>query len=701
MGYVTCNPPIRTGAMSSYPYSESLERLYTFQSAFDETVCGAIRQGKTLLVPRESVPYAPPGSDFRTASAPVPILCAFTPRNAEQQKLYDQSLALLKTGRNHIFEAPTGWGKTVVGGAIAAGLGQPTLIVVTKEDLMHQWYDSLTQVLHIPPSMVGKIQADVCDWQGKQFVLGMVQCVDPMLRILTADMRYVPAVWIKAGDELVGFDEHPVNHVRRSFQRAKVLGVARRQSERVRISFDSGQQVIVSHTHSWLTRCARDYSEVKWKYSCDLKVGDQIPRVAPTWFARTDFEAGWMSGIADGEACITTRTYGCDLSFAQKEGPVWDEIRRLLTKGGYEYRERRRDTSDYPSVFGDEHMQLKITRMADVMRFLGEFQPVRLRSKDFWSGRRLTRLSQVGVAVVKRIEPLDSGEVVSIQTSTHTFVAEGLASHNSLIIEDKYPPEMFRYFGLLMLDEVHHMAAECFVQSCQLFSAKYRLGFSATPTRRDGKTQLLHWHVGPILVKGQILESRPKVLVRHTGWCIPTRSTRRGNGWEQVPIPYAPGRMMLVTKAMASSDGRNMEIVNFVVQSYASGRLTLILSELREHHLNRLFQMLTNEGVPGQDIGYYVGGMSKTELSHTKQRRVVLGTYAMCSTGTDVPKWDTLVMATPRADVKQAIGRVLRSVEGKKQPVIFDLVDRDAIFQGFHRARLKQYYAIMAKVVKV
>ena len=116
------------------------------------------------------------------------------------------------------------------------------------------------------------------------------------------------------------------------------------------------------------------------------------------------------------------------------------------------------------------------------------------------------------------------------------------------------------------------------------------------------------------------------------------------------------------------------------------------MSDLRDSHLNRLFQMLTNEGIPGEDIGYYVGGMSKIELSHTKKRRVVLGTYKMCSTGTDVPKWDTLVMATPRADVKQAIGRVLRSVAGKKQPVIFDLVDKDAIFQGFHLSRLKQYY---------
>ena len=53
--------------------------------------------------------------------------------------LADKSTDLLLHGRSHMFEAPTGWGKTVVGGVIAARVGQPTLIVVTKEDLMDQW----------------------------------------------------------------------------------------------------------------------------------------------------------------------------------------------------------------------------------------------------------------------------------------------------------------------------------------------------------------------------------------------------------------------------------------------------------------------------------------------------------------------------------------------------------------------------------
>lgn len=444
---ITSKLPMRTVAMSEYPFSEELAALFTFESTFGETVKGAIVDGKTIWVPREAVPYANPPNDFRTADPlPLALNCKPVVWRPEQFEKCMQSLYLLREGKNHIFEAPTGWGKTVAGSWIAVELGQPTMIVVTKDDLVQQWRDSLVHVLGVPTNLIGHVQGDICDWKGKRFVIGMTQ---------------------------------------------------------------------------------------------------------------------------------------------------------------------------------------------------------------------------------------------------------------SLMIEGKYPLDMFRYFGLVILDEVHQMAAECFVRVCQSFYAKSRIGFSATPKRSDGKTKLLYWNIGPTLVKGSVVALKPKILIRQTGWKIPTRRKLVGSSWEHVPIPYAPGRMMGVIKAMAGTDVRNMEIVNFVLQSYRAGRITLVMSDLRETHLNRLFQMLAGEGIPGNEIGYYVGGMAKHELTATKNRKVVLATYKMCSTGTDVPHWDTLVMATPRANVKQSVGRIMRVLAGKKQPVILDLVDKNAIFQSFHLSRLKQYYELGAEVVKV
>ena len=205
------------------------------------------------------------------------------------------------------------------------------------------------------------------------------------------------------------------------------------------------------------------------------------------------------------------------------------------------------------------------------------------------------------------------------------------------MIEGKYPPEMYRYFGLQILDECHQMAADCFVRVCQIVLSQAPTGLQCDADyARTARPSSCTGMLGRCWSRAPFCNPSPRCSCgRRDG-----RSRRVelvGNDWQHVPIPHLPGRMMPVNKAMAASDGRNMEIVNFVMQSYQSGRITLVMSDLRESHLNRLFQMLTNEGIPGEDIGYYVGGMSKVELSHTKKRRVVLGTYKMCSTGTDVP----------------------------------------------------------------
>lgn len=434
--------PAFTGAYSVLPWSAGLEEAYNATDTFGEKYSMSRRMGNALWVPRNSCPVSP--HDGRVRKPRTAIDCNFTPVNEEQGPLAERSINLLLQGVDHIFEAPTGWGKTVVGGLIACRVGQPTLIVVTKTDLVDAWKDALIQVLGVPPKMVGHIQQDVCDWHGKQFVIGML---------------------------------------------------------------------------------------------------------------------------------------------------------------------------------------------------------------------------------------------------------------HSLILPDRYPEEMYPSFGMLLLDEVHLMAADSFQEICWKFPAFHRLGFSATPDRKDGRTKLLNAHIGETLVKGRLIPMKSKVLLRKTGWKIPQYRDRETMDW--VKIPHGPGRMMLVTKAQAQNQQRNLLIVEFVLAAFKAGRRTVVMSDLRDGHLDRLFQMFCSAGISGDNIGYYVGQMSKSDLDFAKKKPVVLATYKMCQYGTNVPIWDTLVMATPRADVKQIIGRVLRQLDGKKQPVILDLIDDDKLLHSFHLSRLKQYYAVGAEVIAV
>jgi superfamily II DNA or RNA helicase len=239
-----------------------------------------------------------------------------------------------------------------------------------------------------------------------------------------------------------------------------------------------------------------------------------------------------------------------------------------------------------------------------------------------------------------------------------------------------------------------------------MFPAAIRLGLSATTDRSDGKWIMIEAHIGKVMVRGTTVPMKPKVLVKLTGWRIPTVTRwvddpSTGHKMKkQVPLPHAPGRMMGVITAMAEDHARNQLIVDFVVAAHRAGRTTVIMSELVDKHLKPMFHLLAKH-IPAVDIDYYIGGRTKAQLEIAKTKTVVLATYQMCGEGTDVPHWDTLVLATPRANIKQGIGRIMRILEGKREPVCLDLVDADSIFRNFYLSREKQYFQVQAKIVKM
>jgi hypothetical protein len=249
-------------------------------------------------------------------------------------------------------------------------------------------------------------------------------------------------------------------------------------------------------------------------------------------------------------------------------------------------------------------------------------------------------------------------------------------------------------FGLIIFDEVHHMAAETFSRVAAMFPAKYRLGFSATPQRSDGKDPVFHGHIGKVMVKAKLIPMPPKVLIKRTGWKLPRVMRRDSHGnLTRVQLPHEAGKLMHVYVAMAQDGVRNNLIAQIAVQAYNKGRWAIVMSELAEDkHLGILREICKQMGVPDGEMAYYKGGMKKADLEIAKTKRLVFCTYGMTSEATDVPWWDLAILATPRANVMQAAGRVLREHPGKPQPVIIDLVDDDsAILEGYYKARLKQY----------
>lgn len=243
----------------------------------------------------------------------------------------------------------------------------------------------------------------------------------------------------------------------------------------------------------------------------------------------------------------------------------------------------------------------------------------------------------------------------------------------SLCKYNRYPKKIYHQFGMVIADEVHLLAADKFQQCMYQLPARLRLGLSATPHRRDGRDIVIRAHIGEVEVVGKQLPMKPKIYMLDSRWKLPmTRDRVTG---KIVPVTIPVERMTIAAKYMKKSYKRNSRVCAVIANGYKKGRNILVLSESLEH-LDNMREMLRDEyAVHPNDLGIYVGGMKSYEREVSLAKRVVLATYAMASTGTDAPWLDMLVMATPRSNVEQIIGRVTRFDEGKPQPVVIDFVD--------------------------
>ena len=91
--------------------------------------------------------------------------------------------------------------------------------------------------------------------------------------------------------------------------------------------------------------------------------------------------------------------------------------------------------------------------------------------------------------------------------------------------------------------------------------------------------------------------------------------------------------------------------------------------------------------------GYYLGGMKQENLKETEDKDVMLGTFSMASEGFDCKELDTIILASPKSNIEQAVGRILRKKKEDrlKVPMVIDIVDDFSVFGRQGDKRLKFY----------
>ncbi len=247
------------------------------------------------------------------------------------------------------------------------------------------------------------------------------------------------------------------------------------------------------------------------------------------------------------------------------------------------------------------------------------------------------------------------GNVIDIE---HDFV---IAMLQSLSMKD-YSFKHFESIGVLIADEAHHVCAKVFSQAFFKLCPRHAFALSATPERADGLTKVLHWFFGnEMFVATRQNQSQVRVVPISFD-CAEFRKP---------PPTTRFGKVCLSTMIteLANNETRNRMIVNLIKKTSKEtpSRQILVLSHRREH-----CKLLLNEF---PDLaGLYMGGMTEAEREKSKKKPIIFGTFQQAHEGLDINTLDTAILVTPKSDVAQSVGRVLRETAGSS-PLILDVVD--------------------------
>jgi len=98
-------------------------------------------------------------------------------------------------------------------------------------------------------------------------------------------------------------------------------------------------------------------------------------------------------------------------------------------------------------------------------------------------------------------------------------------------------------------------------------------------------------------------------------------------------------------------------------------------------------------------VGYYIGGMTEADLKHSEKKQVIFASFSMCSEGLDIPTLNSQFLITPKSDIVQIVGRIMRTKHKFSHPIIYDFIDTHDIFQRQWFKRKSYYKSQNYKIV--
>ncbi|MCF0125057.1 MAG: DEAD/DEAH box helicase [Clostridia bacterium] len=277
-----------------------------------------------------------------------------------------------------------------------------------------------------------------------------------------------------------------------------------------------------------------------------------------------------------------------------------------------------------------------------------------------------------------------------------------IASFQSLYKKDNFE-ELIKGYGLVIVDECHHVAAFSFENVLKQVRAKNVYGLTATPTRKDGWHKIIYMQCGDIRARVSNSELKQnkrmehKVIVKKTNYkYIPTE--------EKDKIQIAE-----ILNDMCQNVFRNNMIIEDIKKSVLEGRIPIVLTE-RIEHLKILKEAIDDFKVP---VVIYKGNMGKKktkeiqdlikEADENNKSRIILATSSSIGEGFDDNRLDTLFLTMPvswKGRIIQYVGRLHREHENKEKVIVYDYLDNMKVLEKMYQRRLKGYKIAGYKIIE-
>lgn len=250
----------------------------------------------------------------------------------------------------------------------------------------------------------------------------------------------------------------------------------------------------------------------------------------------------------------------------------------------------------------------------------------------------------------------------------------------TISLKKEITSENFDFCSMCIIDEVHNVSSEVFSQVMLKVRPRFLYGLTATLERKDKLEKIIRWYIGDTLYDTnkfkQLKQTSNIYALDYYGKSSVEKTLKDGTA--------AVSSML---SGIADDNYRNDLIIKVISDliNQSNDRNILVASD-------RISQLKYLNKKLGDDIsGLFIGSMKSVDLEKSKEKRVLLGTYALVSEGFNHPKLNCLIFATPRSNITQAVGRIYRKSHTNVTPVIVDICDAFSIFKGQKYRRKKIY----------